>query len=188
MGDAIRIAVSGDEGSFSEEAGLQYVDRVGLTATLVYSIDMEGVLAAVEDGAVDMGVFPVANLRGGLVRPAFVAMGRHPFMVVDDLWVEVNQCLIVKPGTTAEMIRKVASHPQALAQCQDYLSQKFPSVERVEWDDTAKAVRDLASGVLSADCAAIAPARAAQCYGMQILEASIQDMKPNLTAFIVVKK
>lgn len=188
MSKTTRIAVSGDEGSFSEEAGQRYAERVGIAATLSYLIDMEGVLAAVETGEVDLGVFPVANLRGGLVRPAFVAMGRHPFTVVDDLWLEVNQCLIVTPGTSADQVRKVVSHPQALAQCHDYLSRKFPSIERVEWEDTAKAVRDLASGLLSADCAAIAPARAAQRYGMQVLETAIQDMKPNLTAFLVVKQ
>lgn len=184
----LSIGVSGDEGSFSEEAGLLYSESIGISPTLSYLIDMEGVLSAVEAGGVDLGVFPVANLRGGLVRPAFVAMGRHPFDVVDDLWMEVNQCLIVTPGTSADMIRRVVSHPQALAQCQDYIARSFPSVEKVEWEDTAKAVRDLASGVLDKDCAAIAPARAAQRYGMQVLEAAIQDMKPNLTAFIVVKQ
>lgn len=184
----LSIGVSGDEGSFSEEAALLYAKRAGISATLSFLIDMEGVLSAVESGDVDLGVFPVANLRGGLVRPAFVAMGQHPFTVVDDLWMEVNQCLITKPGTTADMIQKIVSHPQALAQCRDYLAQKFPPAKLIEWADTAKAVRDLASGMLGEECAVIAPVRAAQRYGMQVLEVGIQDMKPNLTAFIIVKQ
>ncbi len=184
----LSIGVSGDKGSFSEEAGLRYAEQAGITATLSYLIDMEGVLAAVEAGSVDLGIFPVANLRGGLVRQAFVAMGRHPFIVLDDLWIEINQCLIVKPGTAASAIRKIVSHPQALAQCQDYLKKTFPNAEQVEWEDTAKAARDLASGKLTADCAAIAPAQAARCYGLEVLEPAIQDMKPNLTAFVVVKQ
>lgn len=188
MGKLITLGVSGDEGSFSEEAGLRYAERTGIAVSLSHLIDMEGVLAAVEAGDVDLGIFPVANLRGGLVRPALVAMGAHPFTVVDDLWLEVNQCLIAHPDATADMIRKVVSHPQALAQCQDYLNLHFPAAERVEWEDTAKAVRDLASGMLDNECAAIAPARAAAHYGMQILQPDIQDMKPNLTAFIIVKQ
>lgn len=190
MGKPTVIGVSGDEGSFSEEAGRLYADRAGISPTLSYLIDMEGVLSAVEAGMVDLGIFPVANLRGGLVRPAFVAMGQHPFAVVDDLWMEVNQCLIVKPGTTAEMIQRIVSHPQALAQCKDYLARKFPSARQIEWADTAMAVRDLASCAMSMStgCAAIAPARAAERYGMQVLESGIQDMKPNLTAFVIVKQ
>lgn len=186
--NTLSIGVSGDEGSFSEEAGLLYSERAGISPTLSYLIDMEGVLSAVESGAVDLGVFPVANMRGGLVRPAFVAMGQHSFAVVDDMWMEVNQCLITKPGTTADMVQKIVSHPQALAQCQDYLARRFPSAEQIEWADTAKAVRDLASCAMNVGCAAIAPARAAKRYGMQVLETGIQDMKPNLTAFVVVRQ
>lgn len=184
------IGVSGDEGSFSEEACLLYAERAGISPTLSYLIDMEGVLSAVESGEVRLGVFPVANLRGGLVRPAFVAMGLHSFDVVGDMWMEVNQCLITKPGTTADMIQRIVSHPQALAQCRDYLARRFPSAEQIEWADTAKAVRDLATCTMamSPGCAAIAPARAAKRYGMQVLESGIQDMKPNLTAFLVVRQ
>ncbi len=188
MVKSTRIGVAGDEGSFSEDAGLLYAKRAGISVTFSYLIDMEGVLSAVEAGSVDLGIFPVANLRGGLVRPAFVAMGQHPFSVLDDLWMEVRQCLIVKPGTTTDMIQKIVSHPQALAQCRDYLARRFPSAELIEWIDTAAAVRDLAGCAVGGACAAIAPAHAAEIHGMQVLESGIQDMKPNLTAFIIVKQ
>lgn len=187
MAKTLNLGVSGDEGSFSEEAGLRYVETAALSATLNYLIDMEGVLAAVESGTVDLGIFPVANLRGGLVRPAFEAMGRHLFTVLDDLWLEVNQCLLVKPRTGADELCKIVSHPQALAQCKDYIQKNFPNAERVEWEDTAKAARDLASGLLSGECGVIAPVQAAKRFGLKVLETAIQDMKPNLTAFVIVK-
>lgn len=183
-----RLAVSGDTGSFSEEAGLAYARREGIECDLVYAIDMEGVLARMESGEVDLGIFPVVNSRGGLVQTAFEAMGRHHFEMIGELWLEVQQCLLCLPGVTKEKITEVTTHPQALSQCERYLKRELPTVPLIEWDDTAKAARDLVMGKLPATSAVIAPARAALVYGLEVIERSIQDMHPNLTTFIIVKK
>ncbi len=182
------LAVSGDAGSFSEEAGLVYAGREGFEASMIYAIDMEGVLSAVEQGKAQLGIFPVVNSRGGLVQTAFEAMGHHLFTLVDEIWIEVQQCLLVKPGTTRDHIQSITSHPQAFSQCERYLKQHFESVPLKDWEDTAKAARDLAAGVLDVNTAVIAPARAAQLYGLEVLEKGIQDQHPNLTTFIVVKQ
>ena len=181
----IKIGVSGDEGSFSEEAGHLYIDREGLSAELVYAIDMEGVLARLENSEIDMGIFPVVNSQGGLVRQAFTAMGRHHFHLADELWLEIQQCLLILPGQKREEIKNIASHSQAILQCQRYLKREFPEVKLIEWADTAKAARDLKDGLLPKATAVIAPARAASLYGLEILERGIQDMRPNLTTFII---
>jgi len=182
----MRLGVSGDKGSFSEEAAELYMMRENVHATLDYLIDMEGVLAAVETDVVDIGIFPVVNLLGGLVKPAFIAMGRHAFTPIDALWLEVHQCLLAWPGTTYEQITTIVSHPQGLAQCQRFLDHTFKGMERQAWIDTAKAVRDLAEGQLPRTTAVIAPARSASIYHMEILARDIQDKTPNLTAFMVV--
>ncbi|MBI5135262.1 chorismate mutase [Candidatus Uhrbacteria bacterium] len=184
----ITLAVSGDAGSFSEEAGLVYAGREGFAPSMIYAIDMEGVLTAVEQGEAQLGIFPVVNSRGGLVQTAFEAMGHHLFTLVDEIWIEVQQCLLVKPGTTRDQIKRIASHPQAFSQCERYLKQAFEGVPLKDWDDTAKAARDLGAGILDAQTAVIAPARSAQLYGLEVLEKGIQDQHPNLTTFIVVKK
>lgn len=184
----VRIAVSGDKGSFSEEAGLLYAQRNGLNAKLVYAIDMEGVLTALDRKKADLGIFPVVNSRGGLVLPAFIAMGKHLFRFTDELWLEVYQCLMARPGVTKKQIKKIASHSQAIAQCERYIRREFPKAQLIEWEDTAKAARDLAHGELKEDTAVIAPSRSAQLYGLKLLAKGIQDNHPNLTTFIVVKK
>lgn len=188
MAKTLTIGVSGDVGSFSEEAALQYCARNTVQPKLDFLIDMEGVLSAVAAGKVDLGIFPVVNIRGGLVKMAFEAMGRYPFVLVDDLWLEVQQCLMVRPGTTAAQISQVASHPQALAQCATYLKTEFPQATQTEWEDTAKAAKDLAAGKLPVNCAVLAPARSAEVYGLELLARNVQDMKPNLTAFVIVKQ
>ncbi|MEK7624099.1 MAG: prephenate dehydratase domain-containing protein [Patescibacteria group bacterium] len=184
----LKIGVSGDAGSFSEEAGRLYLIRQGIEGGIVYATDMEGVLARLDDGSIDLGIFPVVNSQGGLVRQAFDAMGQHIFAVVDELWFEVQQCLLVLPGVKRSDITQIVSHPQALIQCERYINREFKSASGVEWADTAKAANDLKNGVLPATSAVIAPARCANLYQLEILERNIQDMRPNLTTFIIVKK
>lgn len=184
----LTLAVSGDEGSFSEEAGFLYCSREGVEPKLSYAIDMEGVLARVEEGEVERGIFPVVNSRGGLVQTAFEAMGRHRFALVDELWLEVQQCLLVLSGTLRASVTDIVSHPQAISQCERYLRREFPNALLKEWEDTARAARDLANGGLSQTTAVIAPARAAVLYGLEICERGIQDSRPNLTTFIIVSR
>ncbi len=180
------LAVAGDQGSFSEEAGLMYAGRVGMDPEMVFAIDMEGTLSAVENGKAEFGIFPVVNSRGGLVQTAFEAMGNHLFTLVDEVWLDVHQCLLTLPGVGKSDITEIVSHPQALSQCERHLAKEFPNIKLREWEDTAKAAKDLAVGILPKTAAVIAPARSAAIYGLTILEKAIQDYKPNLTTFIVV--
>ena len=184
---AIIMGVSGDQGSFSEEATLLYAKQKGIHPILHYLIDMEGVLSALEQQTIELGILPVVNLQSGLVKPAFEAMGRHLFHPIDELWLHVRQCLLVLPGTTCQQITNIVSHPQGLAQCKHYLQKKFKGVVLHEWCDTAKAAKDLAEGVFAADTAVIAPERSAKLYGLDVLAREIQDSNSNLTAFILVK-
>ncbi len=188
MKNSIKIGVSGEVGSFSEEAGLLYASNHNINATLEYLIDMEGVLAAVENGTVDLGIFPVVNLYGGLVRMAYDAMGHHTFKVINELWLEVHQCLLVKSGVTKNQINNIVSHAQSIAQCRQYLQKNFTAATLIEWQDTAKAAKELSQGTLHAISAVIAPERSAHVYGLDIIAKNIQDVHPNLTAFIIVKK
>lgn len=181
------LGISGEKGSFSEQAAKIYTEKISTKLEFNYLMDMEGVLDAVETKKVDFGIFPVVNLRGGLVKMAFKAMGKHLFEVIDEIWLEVEQCLLVLPGTNLNDINKIASHPQAIAQCQRYLKKTFKEVEYLEWQNTAKAAKDLSEGKLKHDTAVIAPINSAQIYGLKVLAKSIQDDNPNLTAFIIVK-
>lgn len=183
----MKFGVSGDAGSFSEEAALLYAKKIRINPNLEFLIDMEGVLCAVENRSVDIGIFPVVNLRGGLVRMAFDAMGKHQFQVIDELWLTVQQCLLVKPGTTINNINKIISHSQAIAQCKQYIQKNFSNVELIEWQDTAKAAKELSQGLLHEFSAVIASEHAARLYGLNVIAANIQDDNPNLTAFIIVK-
>lgn len=188
MSKKLILGVSGEVGSFSEEAGVLYSQQAGITPALEFLVDMEGVLAAVNAGRVDLGIFPVVNSRGGLVTMAFEAMGKYLFTWLGQLVLDVKQCLMVRPGVQLPQVKKLVSHPQGFAQCELYLQKHLSKAEKIIWQDTAKAARDLANATLDPFSAVIASARAAEIYGLEILAENIQDIRPNLTTFIIVKK
>ncbi len=113
------------------------------------------------------------------------AMAGHRFSVERLFEIDVHQNLLALPGTNPEQISHITSHDQALKQSRMYLKRKWPGVEISEYADTAKAAEDLASGVLSPTTAVIASKAAAELYGLDIIEESIQDLKFNYTSFVV---
>lgn len=183
----IMFGVSGEKGSFSEEAALKYAKQHKLNPCLVYLIDMEGVLDALGKGNIDLGIFPVVNLQGGLVKTAFDAMGKHLFKYTDELWLHVHQNLLVLPGISFKQISRIVSHPQGFLQCKNYLEKTFDGIQRLDWVNTARAAIDLAEGRLDPSSAVIASKRCAELYGLEVLVENIEDSDLNLTAFVVVK-
>lgn len=183
----LRIGVSGDVGSFSEEAGLIYAAKAqGGQSKLFYLIDMEGVLAALSKDEIDVGIFPFVNYNSGIVWPAFSAMGKYNFMPIDDLQLNVEQCLMAKSNLALNEITELYSYTPAFEQCKGFINQH--GFKLTDWGDTAKAARDLASGVLPENAGVVASAQAAKSYGLVMLKQGIQDLQPNITRFIVVKK
>lgn len=185
----MKIGVSGAHGSFSEEAGERYVrESHGGQAEIIPLVSVENVLSALERGEIDRGVFPIENSNGGIVIEAVHAMAKHTFTIEKMFEIDVHHTLLVAPGVNADEITAITSHDQALKQCRQYLKRKWPGVEIIEYPDTAKAAKDIASGELPRTTAAITPKRCAEIYGLDILEESIQDLKYNYTMFIVATK
>jgi prephenate dehydratase len=185
----MRIAVSGAHGSFSEEAGKEYCRVNGVeNPELVYLVTAENVLAAVQAGAVDRGIVPIENSTGGVVIETIHALARHLVSIEKLFEIVVQQNLLVFPGTKREDIAEITSHDQALKQCRMYLKRAFPAVELKEYPDTAQAAKDLGEGVLPKTTAIIAPLSCAQLYGLEVMEEKIQDLKFNVTNFLVVVK
>lgn len=184
----IKIGVSGVRGSFSEMAGEDFATRKQLEAEIVYLTSVENVLSALEAGEIEYGVFPIENSTGGVVIETIYALSNHLFTIQELFNIEVVQNLIALPDTKPEDIAEIVSHDQALKQCRMYLKRHYPNTELREYADTAKAAEDLASGILSPTTAVIASRNAAKPYGLNILEASIQDLKYNITSFLAVTK
>jgi prephenate dehydratase len=114
-------------------------------------------------------------------------MAKYNFEIETMFELDIHHMLLVKPNVTASHITTICSHDQALKQCRMYVKRTWPDAEIIPYADTAKAAADLASGELPDTTAVIAPRQAAELYGLQILEESIQDLKFNYTTFVVAK-
>src|SRR3989449_3488943 len=133
-----------------------------------------------------------SNSLAGSVHENYDLLGAHALHVVAETQVRVRHCLIARPGTERTAIRRVASHPVALAQCRRFFAE-HPDVVPVPAYDTAGSVRDLMAGRPAADArlaadAAIASSLAAELYGATVLQEGLEDHAENYTRFLVVAR
>jgi prephenate dehydratase len=176
----VRIAYQGEPGAFSEAAARQ----VGADADLVPCKAFEDVFAAVTAGGAEFGVLPIENSIGGSIHRNFDLLLEHRLPIIGELEVPVVHHLLALPGRTLEQVRRIYSHPQALAQCDRFL-RTLSNVEITATYDTAGSAKMIADGRLQ-DAAAIASARAAEVFGLIPLKSSIQDYTNNTTRFLII--
>jgi prephenate dehydratase len=140
-------------------------------------------LDSVASGKSDAALAPIENSLAGSIHQNYDLLLLHDLHIVGEYLLRVRHCLIANSGVKKEEIKQAISHPQALGQCAGYLRSHGIKAEQVY--DTAGSVKMLKeSGAL--DVAAIASKRAAELYGMQILEEGIEDNAENYTRFLAV--
>ncbi len=185
----IKIGVSGNKGSFSEEAANHYCQKNKIRDFELYYLEnVTNVLKSLGSEEIGKGVFPIENSNGGIVYEAVYAMSEYKFNIEKIFEIDIKMNLLVSPGVNAQNIKMIASHPQALKQCRMYLKRRWPDVELRECSDTARAAKDLNEGSLNRDCAVISPKICAELYRLELLEEGIQDLKFNFTTFITAIK
>lgn len=179
-----RLGYPGVEGSFSEQALVDYFDHPAPEKVTAFD-KFEDVAKAVASGQIDYGVLPFENSSAGPVSETYDLLIKHNLVIIGEQVVKVQQHLLGVPGATLDSIREVHSHPQGLAQCQEYLKQHdWTAVPSLNTAISAKMVAD--SGDTS--LAAIASSRAAELYGLQILAPAINTDQTNHTRFVVVAR
>ena len=176
----MRIAFQGEPGAYSEAAALQFAAG----AAAVPCRSFEEVFAEVERGSVTLGILPMENSIGGSIHRNYDLLVEHELPIVGEVELLVDHCLLAAPGTTVGDLKVVYSHPQALAQCEQYL-QGLQGVEIIAVYDTAGGAKMVADES-SPRAAAVASRRAAEVFGLEILASGIQDYAANITRFVVV--
>ena len=185
----IRMGIQGAQGSFSEEAALEFCDRHGISDyDMVYLITSAKVLRAIDEGEVDYGIMAMENAQGGVVIESVEALAQYRCHIVEMFHTQVEQCLLGQAGLRLGDITEVHSHPQALGQCRDYLADHFWTRPLIDEDDTAHAAERLAKGELPTTAAVIGSRKCGELYSLEILAEGIQDLKNNLTLFLGVSK
>lgn len=182
-GSTLRVAYQGVPGAYSEAAaGKAYPNCEAIPCD-----QFEVAFQAVELWIADRAVLPVENSLGGSIHRNYDLLLRHRLHIVGEVQLPVHHCLLALPGVRKEYLTRVISHPQALAQCELTLTKLGLNVAREAVDDTAGAAEYIAANNLR-DTAAIASARAAELYGLHVLEEGIQDDSSNVTRFVMLAR
>lgn len=185
-----KIAYLGPEGSYTELATFRAVEILGLTeCSTCRTPTVKHVIDIVDSNPDFVGVIPVENSIEGIVRESIdnLIRTKSQINVFQEVVLPISHCLISKSGDISK-VKKIVSHPQALAQCQNYLFNTFGKesfdIELVKATSTSEAVRSLIH--LDDSYASIGNILAARLYGMKVISEDINDEKDNKTRFVCI--
>lgn len=172
------IAYFGPEATFTHQAAIR---KFGSSLQYAPQKTIADVFNEVSKNRAEYGVVPVENSTEGVVTHTLDMLVESELKIVAQIVLPIQQCLI--GNVKVSEIKKLYSHPQALAQCRNWVQAHLPHVEIVESSSTTRAA-ELAAG--EPHTAAIASSLAAERYHLQLLETNIQDNSINATRFLVL--
>ena len=173
------VVFLGPEASFSHQAALAHFGG-GIAAIPAETIPE--VFDEVERGKQMWGIVPVENSAEGSVKTTLDKLISTPLTIRAEVYLRVRHCLLAA-GDDMDALRKVYSHPQALAQCQVWLRTHLPGIPLIEAESTAGAARRVREDKREA---AVASTLAAEVYGLNILAEGVEDNPANTTRFLVI--
>lgn len=174
-----RVAVLGPQGTFCEQAAIEYF---GSAANLIYCANFDEVFHATAAGTAQYGVVGMENSTEGVVARSLDLFLRSPVHVVGEVSLLIRHNLLRQVNHTQD-VEVVLAHPQALAQCQAWLSQHLPHAERRAVSSNAEGARLAATNTA---WVGLASERAASQFGLHIVAHAIQDEAYNRTRFAVI--
>lgn len=177
-----KVAFQGERGAFSEDAAAKLF---GKSIDFAPCMRLREVFELVSQDKVEFGVVPLENSQAGSINDTYDLLLAYPINIFAEVILRVSHCLMALPGESLTDITTIYSHPQALAQCDEFLSKL--KVEIMPSYDTAGSAKMIKERKLR-KCAAIASKRAADIYGLDILAPEIETSANNYTKFAAVSK
>jgi chorismate mutase / prephenate dehydratase len=179
--ERVRVAYLGPNGTFSHQAALA---QFGSQVDLMPVPHMLDVFSAAERGEAHFGVIPVENSIEGAINPTMDALMESEVVICGEVMIEVSQNLLSQTGRLDD-VQVVASIPQAVAQCRNWLAAKLPLTEVRDTPSTAAAAQLAAS---DPSVASIGSAVAADAYSLKFVARDVEDQRGNTTRFVVLGK
>jgi prephenate dehydratase len=177
----IRVAIQGISGSYHEDAAMAYFEQnVRIVATETF----DELFAALERRDADYGVMAIENTVAGSILPNYALLRESKLRVVGETYLRIALNLVGLKGQRLDELVEVYSHPMAINQCRLFFK-SYPKVKLVAAGDTATSARRIAEERRQGT-AAIASARAAQIYGLEVLAEEIETNKVNYTRFLIL--
>jgi chorismate mutase/prephenate dehydratase len=178
----IKVAFQGERGAFSEDAAAKLFGR---DIDFLPCVRLKQVFEHVSRDKVEFGVVPLENSQAGSINDTYDLLLAHPLNIFAEVILKVSHYLMALPGEKLADIATIYSHPQALAQCEEFLNKL--TAEIVPSYDTAGSAKMIKEKKLK-NSAAIASKRAADIYGLEILAPEIETNVNNYTKFVAISK
>ncbi len=176
-----RVVFQGAEGAYSHAAMLQYFGK----QVKSFHVDtFRDAMTAIEEGSADFAVLPIENSTAGTVSEIYDLLVEFENFIVAEQVLKIEHCLLGVPGTDISQIRTVYSHPQSLMQSARFLA-AHEDWKQVSLRNNAFAARKVSEEGDKTQ-AAIAGERAADVYGLEILQRGVNQSESNSTRFIIV--
>lgn len=176
-----KIAIQGVRASFHEEAALKYF---GEDIETIECDSFKKTCEILKQGKADYVVMAIENSIAGSILPNYNLLRDYRFHIVGEVHLNIQQNLLVLPGVKLSDIKFVESHPIAIRQCDEFLSD-YPEWIVKEGMDTAACAKGIAENKLT-NTAAVASLLAAKLYGLEVLERRIETNKKNATRFLIL--
>ncbi len=179
-----RVAIQGIVGSFHEDAALKFFnDKIEVVECKTFT----NVCDTIDTDKVDLAVMAIENSIAGSILKNYQLIRDYHLRIIGEIYLHIQQNLMVNPGTKPNQITDIYSHPVAIEQCAEYLEKYYPNVEKHENVDTAAAAKMVRDKGLT-HAAAIGNLRSAKLYGLEVLETGIETNKKNYTRFLILSK
>lgn len=179
--EPLKVACLGPAATFTHLAAIRHF---GSSAAFLPVNSIKDVFECVQSGTAEYGVVPIENSSEGVITYTLDMFLDFDLTISAEVMLEVSHNLLSKDGNI-ENIRKVYSHPQAIAQCRQWLERNLPKVLIVDVLSTAKAAEH---ALKDGKGAAIASELAAKVYDLRFVEKHIEDNRNNFTRFLVISK
>jgi prephenate dehydratase len=179
----IRVSIQGYEGSFHQMAARQFFGKK--VDVIPCDTFQQVVKLAANKKESDGGVMAIENSIAGSILPNYNLLQKSDLLITGEVYLQVNQQLLVNKGVKQEDIREVHSHPMAIQQCFDYLDKH--NWKLVETEDTALSAKHIFQHK-SKHIAAIASRLAAELFDLDIIAPNIHTLKNNYTRFLVLQR
>ena len=181
--DGIRVVYQGVEGAYAHLALASYLGE----ETECFNVDTwRDAMEAIKGGKADYAVLPFENSSAGIVAENYDLLKEYGFYIVGEQKIKINHCVLGLPGVNFDDIKKIYSHPQALAQCSKFL-EKHREWEIIPAKNTAMAAKKVEEDADPTQ-AAIASSLTADIYGLDMLAEGVQNNSMNETRFIIVSR
>ena len=182
----IRVSYQGTDGAFSHQAAMRHFEHRYDHVECIGYTRFEEAANAVEEGDVDVAILPIENTTAGSINDTYDLLNEKDLYIIGEEVLQIIHCLMAPKEVDVANIRRILSHPQAIAQCSHFLS-SLPRCNVVSYFDTAMATRKVRDDN-DLSQAAIASSYAAEIYGLTILKRDLANQEQNLTRFVVVSR